>query len=59
MGASRAIVAAFSLLYDLSILEKILNVFSFFSLNIANFELLVFNKRKSEKDERNGRTYLL
>ena len=49
----------FSLLYELSILEKILKVFSYFNLNIANFELLVFNKRKSEKDERNGRTYLL
>lgn len=34
----------FSLLYGLSILEKILNVFSFFSLNIANFELLMFNR---------------
>ena len=34
----------FSLLYDLSILEKILNVFSFFNLNIANFELLMFNR---------------
>ena len=34
----------FSLLYDLSILEKILNVFSFFSLNIANFELLSYRQ---------------